>query len=486
MTRTTRKLSTKFTRASSTSGDVEVSTLMYQAGTYSRSSNGLITVVMQAPQGYTVTTKLYIKFTSGEAVSKVFNTLNIMNGTTFSVQDTDTENYETSGTVLVSRLVFNKSGTYMRDSHYGIIIHITSHNFVKGTSLYVKYISGTAVPGPAVIEKVNNNSSFRILKKADPGGFYTEFGVDKFHRESIYGKGVKVYVIDEGFNDIDPFTPGIQTTSDLSEFTMVDISAPGAGGGGLSHGGLVCALLGASRKNGAGIIGLCPDATLFLADVDDQSGDIFISKVVQAIDDAVARGVDIINISLGTSSPVLVLEQAIQRALNANILIFASAGNSGKGGYEYPSSYPGVISVGSVNIHRRASTFNTRNERVALFAPGEKYPLPSPLDVTEVVHVDGTSFSSPFAAGMAALYTAKRRKQLNNPSFRPTAQEIISVLSSSEFLNTSNLSYNAPSTLDTNNAGLSVISALVVVLGIFLLFAIFANGRAKSIRPLTQ
>jgi hypothetical protein len=484
MPRSVRKLSTKFTRASSTSGDVEVSTLMYHPGTYTRSSNGLTTIVMQSPHGYTNTTKLYIKFTSGDAVSKVFNSLNTMNGTTFSVQDSDL--WETSGTVLVSRLIFNKSGTYMRDSHYGIVLHITSHNFVKGTSLYVNYLSGAAVPGPAVIEKVNNNSSFRILKKADPGGFYTEFGVDKFHRESIYGKGVKVYVIDEGFNDIDPFTPGIQTTTDLSEFTMVDISTPGAGGGGLSHGGLVCALLGASRKNGAGIIGLCPDATLFLADVDDQSGDIFISKVIQAIDDAIAKGVDIINMSLGTSSPVSSLEQAVQRALNANILIFASAGNSGKSGYEYPSSYPGVISVGSVNIHRRASSFNTRNEKVALFAPGEKYPLPSPLDVTEVVHVDGTSFSSPFAAGMAALYIDKRRKELNNPSFRPTSQEIISVLSSSEYLATSDLSYNAPSTLETTNSGFTVISALIIVLAIFLIFAFFANNRMKSIRTATS
>lgn len=479
MPRIVKRLSNKFTKATSTSGSVEVSTLNYHSGTYSRNSSGLITITLQSPHGYTSSTKIYAKFTSGYAVSNLFTQINVTNGTTITVQDT--ESGTTSGTVLVSRMIFNKSGTYARDSHYGIIVHIESHNFIKGTSLYLKYTGGIAVSGPAVIEKVNNNSSFRILKKADPGGFYSEFGVKKFHQANIYGQGVKVYVIDEGFNDIDPFTPGIQTTSDLAEFTMVDISAPGAGGGGLSHGGLVCALLGASRRNGAGIIGLCPDSDLFLADVDDQTGDIFISKVVQAIDDAISRNVDVINISLGTSTPISSLEQAVQRALNANILIFASAGNSGKPGYEYPSSYSGVISVGSVNIHRRTSGFNTRNEKVAMFAPGEKYPLPSPLDVTDVVHVDGTSFSSPFAAGMAALYISKRRKELNNPTFRPSREEVIAVISSVEYLNTSGISYSAPSTSSVDG-GMSGIVAIVFVLGIFLLFAMVSWSRMKSIR----
>jgi subtilisin len=480
MTRFVKRLSNKFTKATATNGSVEVSNLIYHPGSYSRNANGLVTVVMQGPHGYNSSSKVYIKFISGNAISSLFTQISVVSATSFTVQDS--ESGITSGDVLVARITFNKSGTYSRDSHYGIVIHIETHNYVKGTSIYVKYTSGLAQSGPAVIEKVNNNSSFRILKKADPGGFYSEFGVNKFHQTNTYGNGVKVYVIDEGFNDIDPHTPGIQTTSDLAEFTMVNISTPGAGGGGLSHGGLVCALLGASRRNGAGIIGLCPDSHLFLADVDDQAGDIFISKVVQAIDDAVARQVDVINISLGTSTSSSSLEQAVQRALNANILIFASAGNSGKAGYEYPSSYPGVISVGSVNIHRRPSSFNTRNERVSVFAPGEKYPLPSPLDVTDVVHVDGTSFSSPFAAGLAALYISKRRQELNNPSFRPSREEVISVITGVEYMNTSGISYNTPSNLSPSNNGISAIVAVIFVIGVFLLFAMIASSRMKSIR----
>ena len=480
MPRSLKKLSTKLVRSTSTSGNVEVSTIQYIAGTYERDNSGIITITTSTVHNILSTDVIYVKFTSGDVVSKSFETVSVTNATVLVV--TDNQVGTTSGTALVTKLVFSKSGTYFRDSHYKITIHVASHGYAKGQSLYFKYLTGDLLSSPGVVEKVNSTSSFRIVKKADPGGFYTVFGVKQFHQELEYGSGVKVYVIDEGFNDIDPATPGIQTTSDLADFIQVDISDSGAGGGGLSHGGLVCALLGASRKNGAGIIGLCPDATLFLADVDNISGDIFITKVVEAIDDAISRGVDIINLSLGTPSNTPALAQAIQRALNANILIFASAGNSGAPGLEYPASYPGVISVGSVNINRTLSSFNTRNDKIALFAPGEKYPLPSPLDVTDFVYVDGTSFSSPFAAGLAALYTAKRRKQLSNPTFRPSRSEIISALSGESILNTSSLSYTTPVSTTTTGGGAGIALAIVAVAAIFLLFATTMNGRMKSNR----
>lgn len=482
MPRSLKKLSTKLVKSTSTSGNVEVSTIQYVSGTYIRNESGVITITTATPHNLTSSDYIYVKFTSGDVVSNMFESITVSGSNTINVTDNQVGN--TNGTALVSKLIFSKSGTYFRDSHFKITIHIGSHGFTKGTSLYLKYLSGTLISSPGVIEKVNSSSSFTIIKKADPGGFYSVFGVKQFHENLEFGSGVKVYVIDEGFNDIDPTTPGIQTTTDLADFTQVFISDSGAGGGGLSHGGLVCALLGASRRNGAGIIGLCPDATLFLADVDNIDGDIFINKVVQAIDDAISRNIDIINISLGSSSSIPILEQAVQRAINAGIIIFASAGNSGSTGYEYPASYPGVISVGSVNINRTLSSFNTRNEKIALFAPGDKYPLPSPLDVTDFVYVDGTSFSSPFAAGLAALYTSRRRKDLSNPTYKPSRAEIITALSGEDILNTAGLSYTIPPTT-VSGGGAGIALAIIAVAIVFILFVIVVNGRMKSIRTIT-
>jgi subtilisin family serine protease len=122
--------------------------------------------------------------------------------------------------------------------------------------------------------------------------------------------------------------------------------------------------------------------------------------------------------------------------------VFASAGNSGSSIYEYPAAFDGVISVGSVAYNNQKSNFNTRNERVAIFAPGEGYPLPSPLSEQNIVRVDGTSFSCPFAAGLAALYIQEKRISLGNPSWRPTRADIVRDLP--ELLGTQGMSYPAP------------------------------------------
>jgi hypothetical protein len=459
------------------SGNVEVSVIQYRAGTYTRNSAGLITVTLNG-HGFLNTDPLYIKFTSGKAVSKLFQGNAVLDPNTFTVQSNNTA--ITSGLVLVTKLSFNKSGTYSVDPSLKITINIPSHGLPDGTSLYVKYTSGSGHSGPAIIERIVNSNTFMVVKKNNPGGFYSEFGVKRFHEELYYGAGVKVYVIDEGFNDVDLTTPGIQTTTDLADFTVVNISAPGAGGGGLSHGGLVCALLGASRKNGAGVIGICPDAELYIADVDDEVGDIFISKVVQAIDDAIARGVDIINMSLGTEFNSPVFSQAVQRAINANILVFASAGNSGKVVYEYPAAYSGVISVASVNIQRQPSSFNTVNDRVNLFAPGENYPLPSPLNTQDIVYTNGTSFSSPFAAGLAALYISKRRKELNDPTFRPTSTEIIAVLKGEDYLNTASIASAPGTTNSSSDSAVAGASTIIAVLALLVILVLFVGMRSSK------
>lgn len=348
-----------------------------------------------------------------------------------------------SGEVLVSdRLVFSNA-QITTNSSGDLTLTQTNHGLVKGDSIYVKVPSDVTSfdSSPAIVESVISQNQFTVVKKMNPGSFYNKYGVKAFHDKKIYGKGVSIYIIDEGFNDVDPNIPGIQPISDLGNFEMVDFGTPGAGTS-LSHGALVGALVGASRTNGAGIIGVSPDAKLYIADVDDTQGSIFIPLVVNAIDDAISRGVDIINMSLGTSFASSALGQAVQRAINANILVVASAGNSGSGIYEYPASFDGVISVASVNYEGQPSTFNTRNEKVAIFAPGEDYPLPSPISESNVVRVDGTSFSAPFASGMIALYIQDQRIKRGDSTWRPTRQEIVQEIP--KLLGTQSLSFPAP------------------------------------------
>lgn len=308
---------------------------------------------------------------------------------------------------------------------------------------------------------------------------YQRFGVTQFHDTFHFGKGtalpdanaeapdntyqVKLYVIDSGFDDLDPIQAGIQVNADIDQINVINISDEGTPEAAPSHGSLTSALVGAERGNGFGIVGVCPSAQIFLGDVDNSSGTIFQAAVAAAVDDAVSRNVDIISISLGSPVSTPVMENAIQRAIQAGILVFASAGNGGAPGYEYPAAQTGVISVGSCNLAGAPSSFNTQNEKIALFAPGEDYQLPS--NVGQVA-VDGTSFSCPFAAGLAALYISRKRQEDANALYRPTRSEIITVLQGENYLNTAGLSYPAPQTNDlaSNSEIVFVVGAALAAL----------------------
>jgi subtilisin family serine protease len=58
------------------------------------------------------------------------------------------------------------------------------------------------------------------------------------------------------------------------------------------------------------------------------------------------RGKVVINMSLGSSVPTPDIEAAINKAINAGVIVVASAGNRGNSGMVYPGAYSQVISAG--------------------------------------------------------------------------------------------------------------------------------------------
>jgi minor extracellular protease Epr len=222
---------------------------------------------------------------------------------------------------------------------------------------------------------------------------YDTFGVSDYHKRNIFGNNVSIYIIDTG----------IQINPDLANVIVEDFS--GTLGSTSSHGSAVASLISAPR-NDFGIIGIAPEATVYLADVDDSNSNIWDSYVAQALYSAYLRNVDIISISLSTPVPSSLLHNAIQLCVDAGILVFAAAGNSGKVQYEYPASFPGVISVASCTPQKQWSAFNTKNDRISVVAPGEHWKLPTQ---NGYAYFNGTSFACPFAAAMAALDLSERR-----------------------------------------------------------------------------
>jgi subtilisin family serine protease len=189
----------------------------------------------------------------------------------------------------------------------------------------------------------------------------------------------------------------------------------------VKHGVAVSSILtGNSEGN---LKGICPEAEVELLDVKDTKN-IPISKVLRAMEMAIENGVDILSISLGTTDAWEPMQELISKAESKNILVFAAAGNSGERGYEYPAACKGAISVASMNTSRQPSPFNTRNDATVVFAPGEDLSLPVGQR-GELGQFSGTSFATPFAAGLAALILAEHKSTSPTKQFIPRKDMIL-------------------------------------------------------------
>ena len=97
------------------------------------------------------------------------------------------------------------------------------------------------------------------------------------------------------------------------------------------HGTHVAGILGAVGGNGIGGTGVCWKANIMAVRVLDANGAGTTSTVVQGIDFAITHGAKIINLSLGGSGPFdPVFNDALNRALAANVLVVVAAGNAAR------------------------------------------------------------------------------------------------------------------------------------------------------------
>jgi len=171
----------------------------------------------------------------------------------------------------------------------------------------------------------------------------------------------------------------------------------------------------AATENQRGVVGVAPEANLLIVKVLDKNGSGQYDWIINGIYYAIEQQADIISMSLGGPEDVSELHEAIQKAVEHNILVVCAAGNEGDGQdatneFDYPGSYNEVISVGAVNLDRRISDFSNSNNEVDLVAPGETI-LSTYLN-GKFATLSGTSMATPHVSGALALI-----KVLANQSF---------------------------------------------------------------------
>ncbi|MEU8462999.1 type VII secretion-associated serine protease mycosin [Streptomyces sp. NPDC029003] len=233
------------------------------------------------------------------------------------------------------------------------------------------------------------------------------------------GKGVRVAVIDTGVDRANPQLSGALDTGAGRDF--LDPKGGDGTNDTVGHGTKVAGLIAARPQEGTGFVGLAPEATVIPIRQNDGQGNGKAATLAQAIDHAVAKGAQVINISQDTDAPLTPdseLAKAVQRALDAKVVVVASAGNDGLSGQKhrtYPAAFPGVLAVASSDRNNERAAFSQPGDFIGVAAPG--------VDMVSTVPgfgqcVDnGTSFSAPYVAGVAALLRAE------HPQWTP--QEVV-------------------------------------------------------------
>ena len=146
---------------------------------------------------------------------------------------------------------------------------------------------------------------------------------------------------------------------------------------------------------------ICPQAQLYAVRVLDRENRGRLSDVVEGIYWCIEHDIDIINMSFGTSKNSIILQEAIQAAEEAGIMMIGSVGNGGvESSVEYPAAYNQVIAVGAVDTHAQRTEESAVGMEVELTAPGEQILTKSMFGLETVS--SGTSMAAPHVTGAAA------------------------------------------------------------------------------------
>jgi type VII secretion-associated serine protease mycosin len=255
--------------------------------------------------------------------------------------------------------------------------------------------------------------------KPNPRQWYlTAWQVERAVWPISQGEGVTVAIVDTGVDDGDNHPemrggvvlPGV----DISESEVDSDGRDDVNGHGTQMGMFV-----AARGIGGGAAGLAPKSTILPVKVSIRL------DTHKGIRWAADNGAKVINLSVGhpafDGSCSEGLQDAIDHAIERDVVVVAAAGNDGNGANntEEPSACPGVLAVGAVDRSDRPWAKTQRKPYVAVAAPGADVPM---RDYNgNWVQTSGTSNAAAFVSGLVALVRAK----FPDASAREVVQRVI-------------------------------------------------------------
>ncbi|TLM74523.1 S8 family serine peptidase [Pseudarthrobacter sp. NamB4] len=224
------------------------------------------------------------------------------------------------------------------------------------------------------------------------------------------GRGIKVAVLDTGFDANHPDFTGRNVTS--RSFIPGESAQDGHGHG--TH--CIGTACGSKSPSTGPRYGVAYEADIFAGKVLSNGGSGSDAGILAGIDWALTSGCAIISMSLGADVPKIhpPYVAAGKRALDAGTLIIAAAGNNarrlqGNNGFVgTPANSPFVMAVGALDHQLDVTFFSARSlpirgGHVDVAGPGwqvySSWPMPA-----RYKSISGTSMATPHAAGVAALW----------------------------------------------------------------------------------
>ena len=291
----------------------------------------------------------------------------------------------------------------------------SSYGVAGATELRFKDAFVVEIPkglSATVTEKLNKNLTVEYAEKDamayklevpnDPS-FGSQWGLAKIKAQEgwdvTHGSGsVDIAITDTGINSSHPDLAGkiaVSVNCTISSSCLNQTTTDPDG-----HGTHVAGIASAVTNNSIGVAGLAWEGRLMSVKVLDDSGSGYYSWVANGIIWAADNGAEVINLSLGGSSSSITLKNAVDYAWNRGVVVVAAAGNSGRNRASYPAYYSNAIAVTATDVNDKKASFSNYGSWVDVAAPGVSILSTYNNDYSTL---SGTSMSTPFVSGLAAL-----------------------------------------------------------------------------------
>lgn len=191
------------------------------------------------------------------------------------------------------------------------------------------------------------------------------------------GENVNVAVLDSG---IDLDHPDLKAAY-AGGYNVLDPTKPPVDD--YFHGTHVSGTI-AAANNAFGIVGVAPGVKLWAVKTLDHEGKGYDEQIAAALDWVMSKqkelgGRWVVNMSFGAGQEGGSLErQAVEKAIQQDIVLVAAAGNGGSFHLDYPARFPGVIAVGAVDDKGLRANFSAYGGHMAIVAPGVELPSTLP------------------------------------------------------------------------------------------------------------